>query len=161
MRKMVDEKGEDDHAAHHHVARRESSFDVFLFDIAFGSRAPVIDREPDCHVNVDDDGSQEHGANNPKQRTELTQMLGVTVDPVRPEKDLQIAEQMTDDEQNQNDSRERDDDFFPNGGLVKSGKSGHGANQSAAGWRAGSTETMSRALSVKTAFRFFPVSQPA
>ena len=42
----------------------------------------------------------------------LAQMLGVGIDPIRPEKNLQVAEEMTDDEGNQNDAGDGDDHFF-------------------------------------------------
>ena len=50
-------------------------------------------------------------------------MLCVSVYPFRPEKDLQIAEQMADNKKYQNDSRDRDDELFADGSLVKSGRS--------------------------------------
>ncbi len=52
-------------------------------------------------------------------------MLRVTIDPIGSQKNLQISQQMTDNEENQNDSRDRDDEFFPDGGAVKSGNVSH------------------------------------
>ena len=46
-------------------------------------------------------------------------MLGITVYPIGPEKNLQIPQQMSDDEKDQNDPRDRDDKFFPDGRLIK------------------------------------------
>jgi hypothetical protein len=46
-------------------------------------------------------------------------MLGVTIDPVRSEENLQVAEQMSDDKKDQNDAGDRDDHFLPNRGAIK------------------------------------------
>ena len=64
-------------------------------------------------------------AHDPEERAEIAQMLRVTIDPVRPEKNLQIAEQMADDEQHQNDAGDRDDHFLADGGAIKGGEVGH------------------------------------
>ena len=48
-------------------------------------------------------------------------MLRVSVDPFRSEKNLQVAEQMTDDEQDQNDTGHRDDHFSADGRMAKLG----------------------------------------
>ena len=55
-------------------------------------------------------------------------MLRVTVDPIRSEKNLQIAEQMSDDEQNQDDSRDRDDHFFSDRRAIKICQNIHAKN---------------------------------
>ena len=47
-------------------------------------------------------------------------MLRVAVDPIRAEENLQVAEQMSDDEEDQNDARDRDNHFFPNRRAIKS-----------------------------------------
>ena len=55
-------------------------------------------------------------------------MLRVIIDPPRPEKNLQIPQQVTDDEQHQNHAGERDDHFLADGGAIKPGEGGHEAN---------------------------------
>ena len=94
-------------------------------------------------------GHEQNGAHDPEQRPEIAQMLRVTVDPVRPEKDLQIAEQMADDEEHQNDSRDRDDQLFADGSAIKSGKSGHDVRPAAPGVTE-RFETIGRDSAVKT-----------
>ncbi len=42
-------------------------------------------------------------------------MLGVAVDPLRPEENLEVAEEMADDEQNQDHAGHRHDHFPANG----------------------------------------------
>ena len=46
-------------------------------------------------------------------------MLGVSIDPVGSEEDLQIAEQMSDDEEDQNDASDGDNHLFANGRAVE------------------------------------------
>ena len=52
-------------------------------------------------------------------------MLRVIIDPARSQKDLQVAQQMSNDEQHQNHADERDDHFLADGGAIKRGESGH------------------------------------
>ena len=52
-------------------------------------------------------------------------MLRVTVDPVRPDKDLQIPKQMSDDKHNQNDAGDCDDHFLPNRRAIKGSQNIH------------------------------------
>ena len=47
-----------------------------------------------------------------KKRAQFAQVFGVGIDPIRPEKNLQISEEMADDEGNQNDAGDGDDHFF-------------------------------------------------
>ena len=52
-------------------------------------------------------------------------MLRVTVDPIWTEKNLQIAEQMSDDKNDQDDSSDRDNYFLSNGRTIESGENIH------------------------------------
>jgi len=63
---------------------------------------------------VNNDRGEQEQTDYPKQRAEIAQMFLVTVDPIRSYKNLQIAEQMSDDKKDQNDAGDRDDHFFPN-----------------------------------------------
>jgi hypothetical protein len=152
MRDVINEKGEDDEAAQHHVAGGHRRLHIVAFHIPVGARAAVLNGQSDRRVNVNRHRDDEKHANGPKQRPQLAQMLGITVDPGRPEEDLQIPEQMSDDEKNENDARERDDDFSANRRAMEGGKSGHG-RYSAAGWRAERFETINRDWSVKMLVR--------
>jgi hypothetical protein len=69
---------------------------------------------------VSDDGQEQEKADRPEQRTEVAQMLRVTVDPIRSEKNLQVPQEMSDHKKDQNDARDSDDHFFPNRRPIKS-----------------------------------------
>ena len=56
-------------------------------------------------------GCEKDDADQPEQWPEIAQMLRVGIDPFRPEKDLQVAEQMANDEQDQDHAGEGDDYF--------------------------------------------------
>ena len=56
-----------------------------------------------------------NAADHPEKRPQIAQVLGVAVDPFRPEKNLQIAEEMPDDEENQDHPRHRHDHFPADG----------------------------------------------
>ena len=96
------------------MARCPARFHVVSVDVWLGSSAPIFNRELNRRVNVNCNGGEQKNSNCPKQRAEVAQMLGVTVDPIGSEKDLQVPEQMADYEKNQNDAGDRDDHFFSN-----------------------------------------------
>lgn len=84
-----------------------------------GSRPPIFDREKYREKNVKENHEKERSSNHPEYRSEVAEMLGITIDPFRPEKDLQIAEQMADNESNQDDPRCRDYKFSSDGRAVE------------------------------------------
>src|SRR6266852_9571127 len=107
MGDMINDKREHDQSAHHHVARCEGGFCMLLVDVGFGSSASIIDCQPDRDVDVHNDRHEQKNPDYPKNRSEIAQMLRVTVDPIRAQEDLQISEQMSDDEKDQNDPGDR------------------------------------------------------
>src|ERR1700738_193437 len=108
-----------------------------------GARAAIFDREQDREINVQHDRAEQDKADDPKQRPEIAQMLGVAVDPFRPEKDLQIAEQMTDHKQDQDGAGRGDDHFSSDGGVAKSRERVHLLPGFTAGMRARSAGNLS------------------
>ncbi len=119
MGEVIDDEGEHDQSAHHHVPGCEGGLHVVLVDVRVGASPAVIDGETNGHEDVKYDRCQEKRPDRPKQWPEIAKMLGVTVDPIRSEKDLQVAEQMANDEQDQNDARHSDDHFFADRRLIK------------------------------------------
>lgn len=111
MEEVIDDECEEDQAAQHHRARGESSLDNVPAPIALGARLPVFDREPDCVVDMRDHDHKEKAANHPEERPEVAQMLGVTIDPLRSEENLEVAEKMPNNEEDQDHSRHRHDHF--------------------------------------------------
>src|SRR5262245_25528389 len=101
MEEMINDEGEENQPAHDHASRSQGCFHRFLAPVMFGAGPSVLDRQPDGVVNVDQDDEEEKGTNDPKKRSKVAQMFRVTVDPVRPEEDLQVAQEMADDKQDQ------------------------------------------------------------
>src|SRR5260370_1203118 len=66
------------------------------------------------------------------ERTEIPEVLRVTINPIWSNKNLQVAEQMSDHEKNQNDAGNRDDHFFSNGRPIKSRQQSHDTELSTA-----------------------------
>ena len=143
VRKVIEDEGEDDETAQPHVARREGRLHVLFLRVTNRARAAIIDREHDRVVDVQDDRNEQEEADRPKDRTEVLQMFRVAVDPVRPEENLQVAEQVTDDEPEQNQPGKRDDNFPPDRSAMKGGKAIH--NDSSLVVAARMSETRSRA----------------
>ena len=53
-------------------------------------------------------------ADDPQHRAQLAQVFRVRVDPILSEKNLQVAQEMSDDERDQDNAGDRDDEFFAN-----------------------------------------------
>ncbi len=92
---------------------REASvgLDRVLASITVGACLPVLDREPDSVIDVRDHDHEQETANQPEKRPKIAQVLGIAVDPFGAEKNLQVAEQMPDDEEDEDDSSHRHDHF--------------------------------------------------
>src|SRR5947207_9856865 len=97
VEEMKNNEREHDQSAHDHVPRRPSRFDVIPLDVTCGTGAFIFDGEQDREINMQNHGREQNDSNKPEQWTEIAQMLRVSVDPFRAEKDLEIAEQMSDD----------------------------------------------------------------
>src|SRR5437899_12453567 len=104
MRKVISDKREHDQPAHHHVTRRERCFDVAPVNVGVRPGAAILNRQMDRYPDVNNDRRKQEQTNCPKQGAEIAQMLRVTIDPVRSDKNLQIAEQMSDDKKDQDDA---------------------------------------------------------
>jgi hypothetical protein len=90
-----------------------------LIDGWLRSGTPVFDCQPDGHVDVNNDGGQQKNSNQPQQWAEIMQVFRITINPIRADEDLQIPEQMSDHEKDQNDPRDRNDYFFSNRRAIK------------------------------------------
>jgi hypothetical protein len=69
---------------------------------------------------VKNDRDEKKSSNQPKKGAQIAQMLRVTVDPIRSNKNLQIPQQMSDYKKDQDDAGDGDDDFSSNRGAIKS-----------------------------------------
>src|SRR5438128_6992015 len=107
MGEVINDERQHDQPAHYHVTRGKRRLHIIALAIPLGSGASIIDREADRDVNVNDYRNEEKNSDEPQQRAEIAQMLRVAVDPIRAEEDLQVAEKMADDKQDQNDPRNR------------------------------------------------------
>ena len=119
MREVIGDKSEHNQPAHHHVARGKRCFDVAFVDIGFGTGTPVFNCQLDSHPDVNNDDGEEKNPDQPKERPEVVEMLGVTIGPIRSDKYLQIPEQMSDHKKDQNDAGDRDDHFLPDRRTIK------------------------------------------
>ena len=108
---VIDDQGEKDDPAPDHAARSEGGFDGLLAFVMPGPRPAVLDGEPDRVINVEDDDEEQNAADDPEERPKLPEMLGVAVNPLRPEENLEVTEEMADDEQNQDHPGHRHDHF--------------------------------------------------
>ena len=120
MGKVISDKCEHDQPAHDHVTGGKRRFDVSFVDVRLGPGTAILNREQDREVNVKNNSDEKKSSNQPKKRTQIVQMLRVTVDRIGSNKNLQIPQQMSDHKKDQNDAGDGDDDFFSNRGTIKS-----------------------------------------
>lgn len=111
MEDVIDDEGEEHEPAQDHAAGGKCRFDCLPALVTLGPRPAVLDREPDGVVNVKEDDDQEPAADDPEEHPEPAQFFGVTVDPLRAEENLEVAEEMADDEKNQDEPGHRHDHF--------------------------------------------------
>src|SRR5436190_1226937 len=92
MREVINDKCQHDQSAHHHVTRRKRCFDVALVYVPLRAGTPVFDCQLDGHVDVNENSGQQENSDQPKQRTEIAQMLRVSVDQMRLAAEFQIMD---------------------------------------------------------------------
>jgi hypothetical protein len=92
-----------------------------------------LDRQLNRHINVNEDSSEQEQSDYPKQWAKVAQVLRVAVDPFWSQKNLQISQQMSDNENDQDDAREGHDHFFSNGRLIESSNNIHDGLRAASG----------------------------
>src|SRR5260370_16635633 len=113
MGNVINNERKHNQAAHDHMARCKCGFHIFSVDVWLGARATIFDSELNRRVNVDGNGGEHKNPNCPKQWAEVAQMLRVTVDPIGPEKDLQVSEQIADYEKKTNYTHAANYHCFP------------------------------------------------
>src|SRR5438105_2700012 len=77
VEQMIDDEGEQDEAAHYHGARGEGSLDNVFAPVTLGPRGFVINRQPDGVIDVHKDNQKQKGSDDPKEWSEIAQVLGV------------------------------------------------------------------------------------
>ena len=150
MRQVINNKRQHDQSAHRPCEREAKvAFTCSFSRVARSGRARRFSiARLNGEVNVQEDGHEKKNPDDPEERAELTQMFRVTVDPLRPEKNLQVAEQMSDDEHDQNQPGDRDDHFLPDRRAIKGGELSHNLDFSLRTLRR-MAETRRRVWSVK------------
>src|ERR1043166_5628300 len=115
MGEMIKNEREHNQSAQHHRARSERRLHVLLLFVSDRPGPPIFERETDRVKNMQDHSNEKKTANHPEDGAQLAQMFRVGIDPIRPEKNLEVAEQMADDERDKNDAGDGDDHFFADG----------------------------------------------
>src|ERR1051326_668015 len=109
MGEVIKDERENNQPAQHHRARGEGGFYMLLLSIADRPRPAILQRQADREKNVEEHVREEEDADNPKQRSQRAEMFRVRVDPIRSEKNLEIAQKMSDHERDQDHAGYRDD----------------------------------------------------
>src|SRR5207237_8543630 len=102
MEKMENNEGKHNQSAHDHVAGSVARLDVIPFFVAVRAGTPVIEGEADSKINVEGNRNQQGNPDGPEERAEITQMLRVIIDQARSQKNLQVAQQMSNDDKQEN-----------------------------------------------------------
>src|SRR2546423_13329163 len=115
MREVIEDEGENDQSAQRHGTRCEGRLHVLFLFVTNWPRPAIFQRETDREENMEQDIDQQKGADNPEQGAELAEMFRVGVDPIGPEKDLEVPEEMANHERDQDHARNRDDHLLADG----------------------------------------------
>src|SRR5215475_766058 len=138
MKKMVDEEYQDDRTAPHHGARRVTRSDVCFPNVGDGARfllkEPQLERRPD----VKNDGDEKRNASSPQRIGVCLEKCRIVIDFLGGLIDLEIAEQVTNNEAEENQTSDGHDGFLTDGGLPETKRAGrkrdsrsaHGMNRS-------------------------------
>ena len=98
---MVDDKCQDDEAAHEHCPGRVRRSDRLIHSVFDRTRGFVLDRELCRRPNVEHEQRDKNHARGPKQLQVFLEKVTVAVNRLRTKEDLQVARQVRDDEQEQ------------------------------------------------------------
>jgi hypothetical protein len=77
----------------------------------------VFEREHGRGPNVQGHAHQQPDAHNPQHRPELVQKMGITIDVVGMQENLQVADQMAGDETNENEAGRGHQELSSDGGA--------------------------------------------
>lgn len=117
VEEVEDYERQDDWAAPLHGARGVGGIDVSFFDVTDGASCALQKPELPGRPNVQDHRNQQGEARGPQEVGDRPQKCGIVVDFFGWFEDLEIAEQVTDDETEQDEAGDGHDCFFADGGL--------------------------------------------
>jgi hypothetical protein len=109
MQQVHNDKTDQVGAAPHHGLRREFRLDRPLHRVILRPSATVLDRKLDRENDVQNDCSEQAEADYPKKLAETLKKRGVAVDMLWWQKDLQVADEVTDNISDHHEPCERDD----------------------------------------------------
>ncbi len=112
MGEVVKDERQHDKPAQRHRARSKGRLHVLFLFITHRTGATVLDGEADGKEYVEKHIDEEEHPDDPQERAQRAEMFRIGVDPIRPEENLQVAEEMADDERDQDGAGDRDDEFF-------------------------------------------------
>ena len=121
------DEGEEDDTAHAHGAGGIGGLHDAVDGIALGAGAAVGKGQQDRHPDVYAHTNKQEQANTPKCRAwqDVVQFVGVGVDHLSSQENLEITQHMPHDEQHQNQSGFCHEDFATDGGFKKTAKCEH------------------------------------
>ncbi len=111
MEQVIDNKGEQDKSTHDHMSGSKGRLYHIFPAITLGPRALILDREPNGVVDMQQNDDDKKDANDPEEWAQVTQVLSIAIDPCRAEKDLEVAQEMTNNKENQDNSGRGHNDF--------------------------------------------------
>src|SRR5581483_10706987 len=99
MQEVINDERQDDQSAHQHGARRITGGHDLILRIGLRPRRPVFRREFDGRPDVQQDQNEEDDPRRPEDFGVGLQQVAIAVDGFRPQKDLQIPQQVQQHEQ--------------------------------------------------------------
>ena len=125
VRQVIDQKCEDDETRPAHRTGSKRRLNGVLEAVVGAPGFFIFKREHRRRPDVEHYRDDQSDAGDPKGRSELVQELSVAVEVVRVLENLEVAEQMTDDEADQNHAGDGHDDFPADGGAEEGANEVH------------------------------------
>ena len=127
MREVKKDEGEENDAAHAHGAGSVGGLHDLVDGIAFRAGAAVVEGERNRHPYVHRHTGEQEESDAPKRGSweHMVQFIGVGVDDVRPEENLEIPQHMTHHKQDENQSGQGHQNLATNRGFKKTAECDH------------------------------------
>jgi hypothetical protein len=126
LRQVVEDEGENDKSGPAHIPGGKGGLKPMIDFVGLPApRPPICQRQGDRGPDVDHGAGEQDYPLNPKPGSEQVQELGIAVDPIRVFEDLQVADQMGADEQDQDNPGHRHEEFSADRGAKQIADDSH------------------------------------
>jgi hypothetical protein len=126
-RQVIDDVHEDERPAPEHGARRVTGFHVLFHRVRNGPRSLARDGHLNRRDDMEDQRDQQHGTRDPEDLAGAFEKRGVGVQPLGPGEDLEVSQEVSDDEEEEDHAGDGHDHLLPDEAPTKASDASHSA----------------------------------